>query len=499
MLVAPWFEAHFPEPKGTPATGVLRAGWRRGSDLRAPIDFVDVAPLRVGTDAAGDRFAFEVLGYKRADGIHVQVVAHRARRGEPALHDVKWFTVSRALGAAPIAPPTEDPGEPIAFLQQLGEPPLPPLFADPFVAARAKMAAQAEALATALLAELGEPEEPPASEAVDPEHEARRIQQQAEHDRGNAPEPELEALERRVHIPGWWRDHDDAARLRYADALLAAGDARGEFLRVQCHPHEGRLGRADELFSLHHAQWLRECGLAAPWWTLKPGCRAIADERLQARFTRGFLSELRIDERLCSAVGPLVEHAMLRDLAVLGVVPAELPALLPLLTPQRLQLTFAPGRPVPPRALEEFATGLSFLMLGSFEVIAPNEPTADDVAKVFLHHGRDAERLDELSLRLPLTTRTFTTLLTTEWVARLRSLTLGGECPPELLVPLLQHLPRLEHLELQVSTLPDPARTALLTHRTLRRLRLTISEVLPAFAALRAKFGADALRTPPVR
>lgn len=495
MLVPPWFEAHFPEPKGAPAVGVLRAGWRRGADLRAPIDYVEVAPLRVGTDATGDRFAFEVLGFHRADGIHVQVVAHRARRGEPAQHDVKWFTVSRALGAIAIAPPTDDPGEPIAFLQQLGEPPLAPLCTDPFVAARAKMGAQAEALAAALLAELGKPDEP----ATDDDDAERTATPRARDEQMRAPEPEIEALERHVHIPGWWRDHDDGARLRYADALLAAGDPRGEFLRVQCRPHEGRLGRADELFATHHVQWLRECGLAAPWWTLKPGCRAIADDRLQARFTRGFLTELRIDERLCSAVGPLVEHAMLRELAVLGVVPAELPVLLPLLTPQRLQLTFAPGRPAPPRALEEFATGLTFLMLGALELVAPNEPTADDVAKVFLCHGRDAERLDELSLRLPLTARTFAALPETGWLARLRSLTLGGECPPELLVPLLQHLNRLEHLELHVGSLTDTAVRALLAHPAVRRLQLTTAAPpSPVQAALHTRFGAGAVRTRPI-
>ena len=49
---------------------------------------------------------------------------------------------------------------------------------------------------------------------------------------------------------------DDAPRLVYADALMRAGDPRGELIALQMSSAEGAAERAAELLALHRAQWI---------------------------------------------------------------------------------------------------------------------------------------------------------------------------------------------------------------------------------------------------
>jgi uncharacterized protein (TIGR02996 family) len=127
---------------------------------------------------------------------------------------------------------------------------------------------------------------------------------------------------------------EDAPRLVYADWLLQQGDARGEFIALQCRRARARSARArpspreDELLREHGASWLAALGL---------GPR-------EGGFVRGFLERLELNaQRLCDGVSSL-SRSPVRTIRLalhpLSALPAALRALeqFPLLRTLELEL-----------------------------------------------------------------------------------------------------------------------------------------------------------------
>ncbi len=85
---------------------------------------------------------------------------------------------------------------------------------------------------------------------------------------------------------------DDGVRAVLADALLAAGDPRGELIALQLdlaipgHTSDQKLDRVEELLRTHGAEWLGE----------------LARVQSSARFTRGFVSELTLGRAPWTAI-----------------------------------------------------------------------------------------------------------------------------------------------------------------------------------------------------
>jgi uncharacterized protein (TIGR02996 family) len=100
----------------------------------------------------------------------------------------------------------------------------------------------------------------------------------------------LDALERAVRED----PDDDAARAVLADALLEAGDPRGEFIAIQLRPERTDEQRAREkaLLARHAKTWLG------------PLARVLVGYR----FERGFLAAATIDRKKPKLVAELVGH-----------------------------------------------------------------------------------------------------------------------------------------------------------------------------------------------
>ncbi len=123
-----------------------------------------------------------------------------------------------------------------------------------------------------------------------------------------------------------------APRLVYADALLEAGDPRGEFIQLQCAlesldaddpARDAMEARANDLLALHEPAWTRE---------LRERCE-LHDHPFELGYRRGFVERARLSaDRVRAALPLLVERTPLRSLQLRAADPMEDLAELPGLT-----------------------------------------------------------------------------------------------------------------------------------------------------------------------
>src|SRR6185436_18829491 len=107
-----------------------------------------------------------------------------------------------------------------------------------------------------------------------------------------------------------------APRLVYADALLEAGDPRGELIQVQCalealdpdDPARDALeARATDLLALHEPAWT---------WELRERCE-LHDHPFEFAYRRGFVESARLRAARVRALLPiLAEQTPLRELRI---------------------------------------------------------------------------------------------------------------------------------------------------------------------------------------
>jgi len=114
-----------------------------------------------------------------------------------------------------------------------------------------------------------------------------------------------------------------APRRVYADALLEAGDPRGEFIQLQCAleelgpddpAREALEARATDLLALHEPAWTRE---------LRDAC-GLHDNPFELGFRRGFVERARLRGARVREVLPLlVARTPLRELRIRTTDPAR--------------------------------------------------------------------------------------------------------------------------------------------------------------------------------
>lgn len=295
----------------------------------------------------------------------------------------------------------------------------------------------------------------------------------------------------------WWDDGDDAARLVHADALTAAGDPRGEFVFLQCTaPGAPRL---DELWRAHHLDWLLELELPRYTWSPKKAGLSTALfgaksglEVWTAQFERGFLTRLWAPRLSSHLVEALQARATLRHLELED---ADLSAVVATASAFHLEALGVLGlTSMSPETLQPLARVFHELADLSFNA---GTEDADVRAEWVLRAVEGAPKLTRLSLSGVLSVKPLQVLRRLAWARRLTHLEVSTRDATEELVPLLEQLPGLQSLTLNVHHARPELAEALLAHPTLRqaRIRTSAPTLLPDELGrrLRERLGPEAL------
>ncbi|MFT3713954.1 MAG: TIGR02996 domain-containing protein [Archangium sp.] len=193
------------------------------------------------------------------------------------------------------------------------------------------------------------------------------------------------------------RREDLAARKVYADLLQEEGDARGEFISLQCElassTDEARraalVERERELLEVHRSRWIHEAGLSSSALVV---------------FRGGFVEELTCrSEEFVARGAAIVASTPLRKLALIGVSHDELAALTASSVFDALEdlslnsLTTEPFAPL---------ARVRFTRLRALRVAATSDRIAPQLDALRLAPWFQA--VETLELRLRLTRSTFT-------------------------------------------------------------------------------------------
>jgi uncharacterized protein (TIGR02996 family) len=299
--------------------------------------------------------------------------------------------------------------------------------------------------------------------------------------------------------PCWWDDGDDAARLVHADALTSAGDPRGEFIFLQCTaPTSPRL---DELWRAHHLDWLLELELPRYTWSPKKAGLSTALfgaksglELWTAQFERGFLTRLWAPRLASHQVEAMQSRATLRHLEL---EESDLSAVVASASAFRLEgLGVLGATSVEPAKLEALVRARVFLELAELSFNAGTED-ADARAAWMVRAVEHAPRLTRLSLSGVLSVKPLRVIRQLDWARRLTHLEVATRDATEELVPLLEQLPALQSLTLNVHHARPELAQALLAHPALRqaRIRTSAPTLLPEELGwqLRERLGPEAL------
>ncbi|MGZ5971512.1 MAG: TIGR02996 domain-containing protein [Polyangiales bacterium] len=230
-------------------------------------------------------------------------------------------------------------------------------------------------------------------------------------------------------------DHDDdALRSVYADALLDAGDPRGELIRIQCELARQALGpqrslaqREGELLQAHRAIWLAELGLPPELPTLvdSSGTSAEHSRGSVVVFRRGFVDEAKLTvEEWLAAQARFASRTPLRKLTITHVTESNAAALADLIAQPTLRaLAFRGSRllDIGSRALSSSPLLDSVRALDLRNAVLP-----PGTLRLFARHRR--LQLDALDLggNYGLGRDDVEALLSASWLPGLRSLSFAN-------------------------------------------------------------------------